>query len=72
MFSPDPMPVEVISAFALVGVVTELIALCVHALDCSIYRQIPAKLKQAAYQPWLPSSPADDDQASLLTIKPGC
>ena len=51
------MPVEVIRALALAGVLleelgemTELMRFDVRALRCPIYRQLLARLKQAAYQ----------------------
>lgn len=58
MSNPDPIPVEVISALAVVGGaldallgdMTELIGFCVRALRCPIYRQPLPVLKQAAYQ----------------------
>src|ERR1700684_1274100 len=56
MSNPDPMPVEVIRALALdgalldeLGEITELIGFT-SALRCLIYRQLLARLKQAAYQ----------------------
>jgi hypothetical protein len=57
MSNPDPMPVEVIKALALdgapldeLGEMAELIRFYVRALRCPIYRQLLARLKQAAYQ----------------------
>src|SRR5277367_218101 len=57
---PEPMPVEVISALAEVGEDvdgdellvgdTVLIDFRVRAPGCSNYRQLTARLKQAAYQ----------------------
>ena len=53
---PDPIPVEVIKALALdgalldeLGEMTELMGFT-SALHCPIYRQLLARLKQAAYQ----------------------
>src|ERR1700722_845515 len=56
MFSPDPMPVDVIRVLAfevleaLLGGITELMVFGVRALRCPIYRRPVSKLKQAAYQ----------------------